>query len=159
MSDSRLSRSSKEFKARVASVFGVYRVASRIASDSDDRVSYIKKTPGKGYCVKSKSSPDWSGGCYPTKGEAEKRLDQVEMFKHMKKKKKGKKKKTSSNYPPGALTIEEETVEHRCPNGHTWEVPMISELGGKFYHSEHEETGPICPICGEMDVETSEVVA
>jgi hypothetical protein len=36
------------------------------------------------YCVKSENSPAWSGGCYDTKGEAEDRLKQVEMHKHMK---------------------------------------------------------------------------
>lgn len=42
----------------------------------------VRKEKGKGYCVKSEKNPDWSGGCYPTKGEAEKRLNQVEYFKH-----------------------------------------------------------------------------
>jgi hypothetical protein len=42
----------------------------------------VKKTPGKGYCVKSEKNPDWSGGCYPSKGKAKERLDQVEFFKH-----------------------------------------------------------------------------
>jgi hypothetical protein len=66
-----------------------------------EKESYIKKEKGKGHCVKSEKNPDWSGGCYPTKGEAKKRLQQVEMFKHMKgkgKKKKGKKKKASFNF-------------------------------------------------------------
>lgn len=44
---------------------------------------FIKHVKGKGYCVKSPKNPDWSGGCYPTKAEAEKRLSQVEAFKHM----------------------------------------------------------------------------
>lgn len=50
-----------------------------------EQVSYIKHEKGKGYCVKSPKNKDWNGGCYPSKGEAEKRLQQVEMFKHMKK--------------------------------------------------------------------------
>ena len=100
MSNSKLSRSSKEFKARVASVFGLPRVAARIASTlslsgmalrvaknfSDEHTSVVKKTPGKGYCVKSEKNSDWSGGCYPSKGEAEKRLDEVEMMKAINKK-------------------------------------------------------------------------
>lgn len=45
-------------------------------------VGYVKKIPGKGYCVKSKKNPDWNGGCYKTKAEAEKRLRQIEFFKH-----------------------------------------------------------------------------
>ena len=44
----------------------------------------IRKEKGKGYCVKSPNNPDWNGGCYPSKGEAEKRLEQVEYFKHNK---------------------------------------------------------------------------
>ena len=39
--------------------------------------SVVRKTPN-GYCVKSEKNPDWSGGCYPTKGEAEKRSENVE---------------------------------------------------------------------------------
>lgn len=42
----------------------------------------VRKEKGKGYCVKSEKNPDWNGGCYPTRGEAEKRLNQVEYFKH-----------------------------------------------------------------------------
>lgn len=49
---------------------------------ASDYTGYIKEEKGK-YCVKSKSNPDWSGGCYDTKEEAESRLKQVEMFKHM----------------------------------------------------------------------------
>jgi hypothetical protein len=44
----------------------------------------VRKEKGKGYCVKSPNNPDWNGGCYPTKGEAEKRLSEVEWFKHNK---------------------------------------------------------------------------
>jgi hypothetical protein len=33
------------------------------------------------YCVRSPDSPTWSGGCFKTKGEAEKRLSEVEYFK------------------------------------------------------------------------------
>jgi hypothetical protein len=50
-----------------------------------EQVGYVKHEKGKGYCVKSEKNPGWSGGCYGDKGEAEKRLNQVEMFKHMKK--------------------------------------------------------------------------
>ncbi len=50
-----------------------------------EQVGYIKHEKGKGYCVKSEKNPDWSGGCYPSHGKAEKRLEQVEKFKHMKK--------------------------------------------------------------------------
>jgi len=46
-----------------------------------EKESIIRKTPGKGYCVKSEKNSDWSGGCYPTKGEAEGRLKDVEYFK------------------------------------------------------------------------------
>ena len=49
-----------------------------------EETGIVKKTPGKGYCVKSENNSDWSGGCYPTKGEANKRLEQVEAAKHAK---------------------------------------------------------------------------
>jgi hypothetical protein len=59
------------------------RVAASAEALEDESVTgVVKKTPGKGYCVKSEKNPDWSGGCAPTKGEAEKRLKQVEFFKH-----------------------------------------------------------------------------
>ena len=74
------------------------RVAAGLTQPLSDRPDYggrevlsqreetgvIRKTPGKGYCVKSEKNPDWSGGCYPTKGGADDRLEDVEMFKHMK---------------------------------------------------------------------------
>jgi hypothetical protein len=47
------------------------------------RVAKIVKEKGK-YCVKSEKNPDWSGGCYDSKQEAQGRLNEVEMFKHMK---------------------------------------------------------------------------
>jgi hypothetical protein len=61
------------------------RVVSQEQQSQQEQVGYIKHEKGKGYCVKSEKNSDWSGGCYPSKGEAEKRLNQVEMFKHMKK--------------------------------------------------------------------------
>jgi len=77
---------------------------SELAIETSTRLAYIKKEDGK-YCVKSKKSPDWNGGCYDTKEEASKRLQQVEAFKHMKGKGKGKKKgkKRKSGYDPGTL--------------------------------------------------------
>jgi hypothetical protein len=45
------------------------------------RYAYIKHEHGE-YCVHSESNPDWNGGCYGTEGEAKKRLQQVEFFKH-----------------------------------------------------------------------------
>lgn len=76
---------------------GYLRIASILASnDLQDgpRVAYIKKHgPGK-YEVKSEKNPDWSGGTYKTKAEAEARLQQVEMFKSLAKRgTKGKPKK------------------------------------------------------------------
>lgn len=46
----------------------------------DGRTSIIRKEKGK-WCVRSPSNPDWNGGCYDTKAEAEERLRQVEYFK------------------------------------------------------------------------------
>jgi hypothetical protein len=40
----------------------------------------IREEDGK-YCVRSPHNKDWNGGCFDTKGEAEKRLQQVEYFK------------------------------------------------------------------------------
>lgn len=51
------------------------------------KLAYIKKIQEDGktkYEVKSESNPDWSGGKYDTKEEAEDRLRQVEFFKHNK---------------------------------------------------------------------------
>jgi hypothetical protein len=47
-----------------------------------DSVAVVVHEHGK-FCVKSPSNPDWSGGCYDTKKEAEDRLKQVEMMKHI----------------------------------------------------------------------------
>ena len=61
----------------------LHEIIMRIAEIQ--RTSYIKKIKGKGYCVMPKdSSSSWSGGCYPTKAEAEDRLRTVEYFKHKK---------------------------------------------------------------------------
>jgi len=40
----------------------------------------IREEDGK-YCVRSPNNPNWNGGCYDTKGEAEDRLKEVEFFK------------------------------------------------------------------------------
>lgn len=57
--------------------------------DNMNKKSYIAKEKNK-YCVKSRNNPDWSGGCYNTKAESEKRLAQVEAIKHAKKADDGK---------------------------------------------------------------------
>jgi len=47
---------------------------------------YVKKVQEGGktkYEVKSPKNSTWSGGTYNTKEDAEKRLKEVEMFKHM----------------------------------------------------------------------------
>lgn len=69
---------SEETQKKKATSYELERY-KKIASDY---AAYIKEEGGK-YCVKSKSNPKWSGGCYDTKEEAEERLGQVEMFKHM----------------------------------------------------------------------------
>lgn len=49
---------------------------------SDGEVAgVIRKENGK-YCVRSPDNPSWNGGCYDSKDAAEKRLKQVEFFKH-----------------------------------------------------------------------------
>jgi hypothetical protein len=52
-------------------------------TSSAERSATIRKTPDKEeWCVKAESGK--SMGCYGSKAKAEKRLKQVEMFKHMK---------------------------------------------------------------------------
>lgn len=46
-------------------------------------LSVIRKEKGE-YCVKSPNNPDWNGGCYKSKEDSEKRLQQVEFFKYKK---------------------------------------------------------------------------
>jgi len=43
-------------------------------------VAVIRKEKGE-YCVRSPNNPDWNGGCYKSKAEAEARLKQIEFFK------------------------------------------------------------------------------
>lgn len=47
----------------------------------NERFAVIRKEKGQ-YCVRSPNNPDWNGGCYDSKSEAEDRLKQVEFFKH-----------------------------------------------------------------------------
>lgn len=54
-----------------------YKVARRFL----EKRGIIRKEKGE-YCVRSPNNPDWNGGCYDTKGEAEDRLKAVEYFKH-----------------------------------------------------------------------------
>ncbi len=56
------------------------RVARRFEAEML-RTAVIRKEKGQ-YCVRSPNNPDWNGGCYDTKGEAEDRLKAVEYFKH-----------------------------------------------------------------------------
>jgi hypothetical protein len=55
-------------------------LARRIADRFLLRTAVIREEDGQ-YCVRSPDNPDWNGGCYDTKGEAEDRLKQVEFFK------------------------------------------------------------------------------
>lgn len=47
---------------------------------TEEKEAVIRKEKGE-YCVRSPNNPNWNGGCYKSKGEAEKRLKQVEFFK------------------------------------------------------------------------------
>ena len=72
------------------------RISRRVASSLSDRpdygkggaavprgqVSYVSEEDNE-YCVKSEKNPDWSGGCYDMKPEADSRLKQVEVMKHI----------------------------------------------------------------------------
>ena len=53
-------------------------LAQRVAARYKEAI--IRKEKGE-FCVRSPGNKQWNGGCYPTKGEAEKRLKQVEYFK------------------------------------------------------------------------------
>lgn len=44
------------------------------------QTAVIREEDGK-FCVRSPHNKDWNGGCFDSKGEAEKRLKQVEYFK------------------------------------------------------------------------------
>jgi hypothetical protein len=46
----------------------------------ESREAVIRKEKGE-YCVRSPNNPNWNGGCYKSKSEAEARLKQVEFFK------------------------------------------------------------------------------
>lgn len=47
------------------------------------RIAYIEKLGPKKYKVRSENNPKWSGGTYDSRVKAEKRLQQIEMFKSM----------------------------------------------------------------------------
>lgn len=64
-------------------VYSYDRTAESDETASQDVQSFIRHEHGE-YCVHSEHNPDWNGGCYKTKGKAEKRLKQVEYFKHNK---------------------------------------------------------------------------
>lgn len=60
-----------------------------------NKEAYIQSTKQDGktkYKVKSEKNPNWNGGIYSSRSAAEKRLAEVEMFKHMKKNRKKTKK-------------------------------------------------------------------
>lgn len=75
---SRKRTAAEERRVRTASAFRFANMAVRVAETS------VVRKDGDEYCVKSEKNPDWSGGCYDTKGEAEDRLAQVEAAKHAK---------------------------------------------------------------------------
>lgn len=49
---------------------------------SSDVVEAVIRKVGNEWCVKSPSNPSWNGGCYGSKEKAQKRLKQIEFFKH-----------------------------------------------------------------------------
>jgi hypothetical protein len=65
----------KVFRHEVTRDDRVARIVARF------KEAVIRKEKGE-FCVRSPDNPDWSGGCYPSEGEAEKRLEQVEWFKN-----------------------------------------------------------------------------
>lgn len=76
----------KEMYKEADNITSILETICKIAEMS--KVAYIKKIKQNGktkYQVKSKKNPEWNGGIFSNKEEAEKRLSEVEMFKHMKK--------------------------------------------------------------------------
>lgn len=53
-----------------------------VEGGTDDLVQGVIRKEGGKWCVRSEKNPDWNGGCFASKGAAEKRLKQVEFFKH-----------------------------------------------------------------------------
>lgn len=63
-----------------------------VAEISKEAYISTSKSDGKTkYTVRSEKNPNWRGGTYSSRAAAEKRLAEVEMFKHMKKRRKTKK--------------------------------------------------------------------
>ncbi len=76
---------SKEMFKEADDINSVLEMICKIAELSKE--AYVKKVKQKGktkYQVKSEKNPNWNGGIYDSKEGAEKRLAEVEMFKHMK---------------------------------------------------------------------------
>ncbi len=61
----------------------LFDIAIRISGI--ETIGKILKKKGKWCVVSGNPDSSWSGGCFDTKAEAEKRLRQVEYFKHNKK--------------------------------------------------------------------------
>lgn len=90
--------------------------------DLDKELAYIRKV-GSEYCVFSKSGKRM--GCYKSRPAAEKRLKQIEMFKHMK---------------SGDDSFDE-TAGSLC---------YCSACGREFYSTKRCDQS-VCPFCGEQD--------
>lgn len=50
--------------------------------EGEMEVSGVIRKEGDEWCVRSPDNPNWNGGCYKSKEKAQKRLQQVEFFKH-----------------------------------------------------------------------------
>jgi|WetSurSiteA1Bulk_404760.scaffolds.fasta_scaffold148225_2 hypothetical protein len=87
--------------------------------------AYIKKV-GKQWCVFSEGGKRM--GCYNSKPAAEKRLKQIEMFKHMK------------------SGLEVATFYCYCPND------------GTYFYTPNRCDQSLCPVCHDPDRDNIEVI-
>lgn len=87
-------KASRKRKARIASLEENEQPDIKEDEDEDEElnaglpdeveggmVEAVIRKEGDEYCVRSPDNPDWNGGCYKSRGAAEKRLKQVEFFK------------------------------------------------------------------------------
>ena len=87
----------------------------KIITSSLNKIAIIVEENGK-FCVRSPKNKKWNGGCFSTRAAAEKRLAEVEVFKHMKggsKKPFSKKAAEVLTDPYSALQTQVQTLRDR----------------------------------------------
>jgi hypothetical protein len=112
----------KDRQTRIASAFSLASIALRVAEL--EQTAIVVKEDGK-WCVKSEKNPDWNGGCYKTKAEAEARLKQVEMFKHMGSSKLAKEKSEYDELYSKVLEFDDKLDKEWQAHGHSDEFESM----------------------------------